>query len=77
MCRRELFVQEDELEKLRSTLVHAHDKPLPLTRRLIEAMKRRSLIRKQATNQVPDQAPVKHKGLDKDDKKKEKDADAA
>ena len=63
-------MQEDELEKLRSTLVHAHDKPLPLTRRLIDAMKRRSLIRKQATNRVPDQAPVEHKGLDKGKGKK-------
>ena len=70
-------MQEDELEKLRSTLVHAHDKPLPLTRRLIDAMKRRSLIRKQATNQVPDQTPVEHKGLDKGKGKKEKEANAA
>jgi hypothetical protein len=62
-------VSEDELEKLRSTLVHAHDKPQPLTRRLIDAMKRRSLTRKQATQQASD----KHQGSDK----KEKNADAA
>jgi hypothetical protein len=31
---------EDELEKLRLSLVHAYDKRKPLTRRLIEAMKR-------------------------------------
>jgi hypothetical protein len=32
-------VPEDELEKLRSSLLHAYDKRKPLTRRSIEAVK--------------------------------------
>jgi hypothetical protein len=32
-------VPDDELEKLRSNLAHAYDKPKPLTRRLIQAVK--------------------------------------
>jgi hypothetical protein len=35
-------VPEDELEKLRSNLVHAYDKRKPLTRRIIEAVKARA-----------------------------------
>jgi hypothetical protein len=35
-------VPEDELEKLRSTLLHAYDKPKALTRRIIEAMMNRT-----------------------------------
>ena len=30
---------DDELEKLRSNLLHAYDKPKPLTRRIIEAVR--------------------------------------
>ena len=70
-------MQEDELEKLRSTLVHAHDKPQPFTRRLIDAMKRRSLIRKQATPQTLVKVNDKDRGPNKDKDKKEKDANAA
>lgn len=33
---------EDELEKLRSSLLHAYDKRKPLTRRIIEAVKARA-----------------------------------
>ena len=33
---------DDELEKLRSNLLHAYDKPKPLTRRIIEAVKARA-----------------------------------
>jgi hypothetical protein len=33
---------DDELEKLRSTLLHAYDKPKRLTRRIIEAVKARA-----------------------------------
>ena len=33
---------DDELEKLRSTLLHAYDKPKPLTQRIIEAVKARA-----------------------------------
>jgi hypothetical protein len=33
---------EDELEKLRSSLLHAYDKREPLTRRIIEAVKARA-----------------------------------
>ena len=32
---------EDELEKLRSNLLHAYDRRKPLTRRIIEAVKAR------------------------------------
>jgi hypothetical protein len=32
-------VADDELEKLRSNLVHAYDRRKPLARRLIEALK--------------------------------------
>ena len=32
----------DELEKLRSNLLRAYDKPKPLTRRIIEAVKARA-----------------------------------
>ena len=35
-------VPEDELEKLRSNLLHAYDKRKPLTRRIIEAVKARA-----------------------------------
>jgi hypothetical protein len=34
-------VPEDELEKLRSNLLHAYEKRKPLTRRIIEAVKAR------------------------------------
>ncbi len=33
---------EDELEKLRSNLLHAYDKRKPLARRIIEAVKARA-----------------------------------
>jgi hypothetical protein len=33
---------DDELEKLRSNLLHAYDKPKPLTRRIIAAVKARA-----------------------------------
>lgn len=33
---------DDELEKLRSNLFHAYDKPKPLTRRIIAAVKARA-----------------------------------
>jgi hypothetical protein len=33
---------EHELEKLRSTLVHAYDKRKPFTRRMIDAIKNRA-----------------------------------
>jgi hypothetical protein len=33
---------DDELEKLRSNLLHAYDKPIPLTRRIIEAVRARA-----------------------------------
>jgi hypothetical protein len=33
---------DDELEKLRSNLLHAYDKRKPLTRRIIEAVKARA-----------------------------------
>ena len=33
---------DDELEKLRASLLHAYDKPKPLTRRIIEAVKARA-----------------------------------
>ena len=39
---KDVFVPEDKLEKLRSNLVHAYDKPKPLTRRIIEAIKNRT-----------------------------------
>ena len=35
----EVIKPDDELEKLRSNLLHAYDKPKPLTRRIIEAVK--------------------------------------
>jgi hypothetical protein len=35
-------VPGDELEKLRSSLLHAYDKRTPLTRRIIEAVKARA-----------------------------------
>jgi hypothetical protein len=35
-------VPEDELEKLRSNLLHAYEKRKPLTRRIIEAVKARA-----------------------------------
>jgi hypothetical protein len=35
-------VPEDELEKLRLNLLHAHDRRKPLTRRIIEAVKARA-----------------------------------
>jgi len=42
-------VPEDELEKLRLTLLHAYDKPKPLTRRIIEAMMNRTRAPKKST----------------------------
>jgi hypothetical protein len=33
-------VPDDELEKLRSTLVHAYDPPKPFSRRIIDALRR-------------------------------------
>ena len=41
MFSKDVFVPEDELEKLRSTLVHAYDKRKPFTRRIITALKDR------------------------------------
>jgi hypothetical protein len=38
----EVIKPEDELEKLRSNLLHAYDKRKPLTRRIIEAVKARA-----------------------------------
>jgi hypothetical protein len=35
-------VPEDELEKLRLTLFHAYEKPKPLPRRIIEAIRHRT-----------------------------------
>jgi hypothetical protein len=35
-------IPDDELEKLRSNLLHAYDKRKPLTRRIIEAVKARA-----------------------------------
>ena len=35
----EVIQPDDELEKLRSNLLHAYDKRKPLTRRIIEAVK--------------------------------------
>ena len=51
---------EDELEKLRLTLVHAYDKPKPLTGRIIEAMMNRIPAPKKSTprdsgKKVPDE----------------------
>lgn len=42
MCSKDASVPEDELEKLRSALIHAYDKKKPFARRLIEAMRGRS-----------------------------------
>jgi hypothetical protein len=39
---KDVSVPEDELEKLRSNLVHAYDRRKPLTRRIIEAVKARA-----------------------------------
>jgi hypothetical protein len=39
---KDVSVPEDELEKLRSTLVHAYDRRKPLTSRIIEAVKARA-----------------------------------
>jgi hypothetical protein len=36
---KDVSVPEDELEKLRSNLVHAYDRRKPLARRIIEAVK--------------------------------------
>jgi hypothetical protein len=36
---KDVSVPKDELEKLRSNLVHAYDRRKPLTRRIIEAVK--------------------------------------
>jgi hypothetical protein len=38
----EVINPDDELEKLRSNLLHAHDKRKPLTRRIIEVVKARA-----------------------------------
>jgi len=38
----EVIKPENELEKLRSNLLHAYDKRKPLTRRIIEAVKSRA-----------------------------------
>ena len=38
---KDVSVPEDELEKLRSNLLHAYDRRKPLTRRIIEAVKAR------------------------------------
>ena len=38
----EVIKPDDELEKLRANLLHAYDKPKPLTRRIIEAVKARA-----------------------------------
>jgi hypothetical protein len=38
----EVIKPDDELEKLRSNLLHAYDKRKPLTRRIIEAVKARA-----------------------------------
>ena len=38
----EVIKPVDELEKLRSNLLHAYDKRKPLTRRIIEAVKARA-----------------------------------
>jgi hypothetical protein len=38
----EVVRPDDELEKLRSKLLHAYDKRKPLTRRIIEAVKARA-----------------------------------
>jgi hypothetical protein len=43
------FVKEDELEKLRSALLHSYDKRKPLARRLIEALRNRSQTEKKVT----------------------------
>ena len=37
-----VVMPDDELEKLRSNLLHAYDKRKPLTRRIIEAVKARA-----------------------------------
>ena len=37
-----VITPDDELEKLRSNLLHAYDKPKPLSRRIIEAVKARA-----------------------------------
>jgi hypothetical protein len=39
---KDVSVPEDELEKLRSNLLHAYDRRKPLTRRIIEAVKARA-----------------------------------
>ena len=38
----EVIKPDDELEKLRTNLLHAYDKPKPLTRRIIEAVQARA-----------------------------------
>ena len=38
----DVIKSDDELEKLRSNLLHAYDKPKPLARRIIEAVKVRA-----------------------------------
>jgi hypothetical protein len=38
----EVIKPDDELEKLRSNLLHAYDKPKPLTRRIVEAVTARA-----------------------------------
>jgi len=40
----EVVKPDDELEKLRSNLLHAYDKQKPLTRRIIEAVKARARL---------------------------------
>jgi hypothetical protein len=39
---KDVSVPEDELEKLRSNLLHAYDRRKPLARRIIEAVKARA-----------------------------------
>jgi hypothetical protein len=39
---KDVSVPKDELEKLRSNLIHAYDRRKPLTRRIIEAVKARA-----------------------------------
>lgn len=42
-------MKEDELEKLRSALLHSYDKRKTLARRLIEALRNRSQTEKKVT----------------------------
>ena len=48
VCSEDMIVPEDELEKLRLTLLHAYEKPKPLPRRIIEAIRHRTRTPKKA-----------------------------